>query len=225
MLDYIERSLGDSPTTSVIWLHGLGADGHDFEPIVPELGLAPAHAVRFIFPHAPQQPVTINGGMVMRAWYDIMSMEIAREIDEAGIERSSAHVGELIEQEMGRGISSENIIVAGFSQGGAVALHTALLYDKPLCGILALSTYLPLGQRIKAGANPANANIPVFMGHGTYDPIVPVQLGQRSSEHLAREGYPVEWHDYPMQHAVCMEEIQDVGAWLKQLIRKPRELT
>lgn len=217
MLDYIERTLGEEPTVSIIWLHGLGADGHDFEPIVPELGLPPNSAVRFIFPHAPQQPVTINGGMVMRSWYDILSMEIAREVDEAGIERSSAQVRELIEQEMDRGIKNENIIVAGFSQGGAIALHTALLYDKPLLGILALSTYLPLQRHVVAGANPVNASIPIFMGHGTYDPVVPVQLGQQSCEHLVGQGYGVEWHTYPMQHAVCMEEIQAVGAWLDKL--------
>lgn len=218
MLDYIERTIGEDPEISIIWLHGLGADGHDFEPIVPELGLPAGSAVRFIFPHAPQQPVTINGGMVMRSWYDILSMEIARQVDEAGIERSSAHVQELIDQEMERGVKSENIILAGFSQGGAIALHTALLYGKPLLGILALSTYLPLQRRVVAGENPVNASTPIFMAHGTHDPVVPVQLGQQSCDHLTSQGYAVEWHTYPMQHAVCLEEIQDVGAWLGKLI-------
>jgi len=218
MLEYIEHNIGENPKTSVIWLHGLGADGHDFEPIVPELGLPADNAVRFIFPHAPKQPVTINGGMVMRSWYDILSMEIARQVDEAGIERSSAHVRELIDREIARGVTSENIIVAGFSQGGAIALHTALLHDKPLLGILALSTYLPLHRRVVAGENPVNASIPIFMGHGTHDPVVPVQLGQQSCEYLINQGYAVEWRTYPMQHAVCMEEIQDVGAWLRGLI-------
>lgn len=218
MLDYIERTIGEDPEISIIWLHGLGADGHDFEPIVPELGLPAGSAVRFIFPHAPQQPVTINGGMVMRSWYDILSMEIARQVDEAGIERSSAHVQELIDQEMERGVKSENIILAGFSQGGAIALHTALLYGKPLLGILALSTYLPLQRRVVAGENPVNASTPIFMAHGTHDPVVPVQLGQQSCDHLTSQGYAVEWHTYPMQHAVCLEEIQAVGAWLGKLI-------
>lgn len=219
MLDYLERTIGDRATVSVIWLHGLGADGHDFEPIVPELNLTSGTGVRFIFPHAPQQPVTINGGMVMRSWYDILSMEIAREIDEAGIERSSEHVRVLIDNEMNRGIGSDHIMLAGFSQGGAVALHTGLLYDRPLLGILALSTYLPLRRGIVAGSNPVNASIPIFMGHGTYDPVVPVQLGQQSREYLVSQGYEVEWHTYPMQHAVNMEEIRDVGAWMNRLIK------
>lgn len=219
MLDYIEQSFGEEPAFSVIWLHGLGADGNDFAPIVPELELPSNAAVRFIFPHAPQQPVTINGGMVMRAWYDILSMEIARQVDEAGIERSSQYVRELIDHEMDRGIRNENIIVAGFSQGGAIALHTALLYDKPLLGILALSTYLPIPHRIVAGDNPTNESIPIFMGHGTYDPVVPVQLGHQSFEHLNNQGYDVEWHTYPIQHAVNMEEIRDVGAWMGRLLQ------
>lgn len=218
MLDYLQRDLGENPAFSVIWLHGLGADGHDFEPIVPELNLPPASSVRFIFPHAPEQAVTINGGMVMRSWYDILSMEIARQVDEAGIDQSAELVKKLIAQELDRGISSDHILLAGFSQGGAIALHAGLQYDKPLLGILALSTYLPLPGRILAGANTANQSIPIFMGHGTHDPVVPMQLGRQSCDHLIEQGYSVEWHSYPMQHSVNMEEIRDVGAWMTTLL-------
>lgn len=219
MLDYIEREFGEGPKFSVIWLHGLGADGHDFEPIVPDLNLPTDVSIRFIFPHAPQQPVTINGGMVMRAWYDILSMEIAREIDEAGIERSAREVRTLVEREIERGVDSGRILLAGFSQGGAIALHTGLLFDRSLLGILALSTYVPLPQRVSNHENNSNRSLPVFMGHGTHDPIVPMQLGQQSYEHLKSEGYKVEWHTYPMEHSVSMEEIRDVGLWITQLLR------
>lgn len=217
MLEYIERVLGDEPRFTVIWLHGLGADGHDFVPIVPELALPPDGHVRFIFPHAPQQPVTVNGGMVMRSWYDIRSMEIAREVDEAGVDRSAALVRELLDQEASRGIESKNIVLAGFSQGGAIALHTGLLYEKPLLGILGLSTYLPVPDRFKLGVSTANHSTPIFMGHGNFDPVVPMRLGQGSSTTLSNLGYAVEWHSYPMEHAVCLEEIRDVGAWLTGL--------
>lgn len=215
MLDYIEREFGKNPDFTVIWLHGLGADGHDFEPIVPELNLTTDAGIRFLFPHAPHQPVTINGGMVMRAWYDIMSMEIAREIDEAGIERSAEQVRVLIDQETDRGIDSTHIILAGFSQGGAVALHTGLLLDGPLLGILGLSTYVPVPAKIMGAQNPT---VPIFMGHGTHDPIVPVQLGLRSYEFLKAQGRPVQWHTYPMEHSVNMNEIRDVGSWMNGLL-------
>lgn len=218
MLEYIERDFGANPSFSVIWLHGLGADGHDFEPIVPELNLPTNIGVRFIFPHAPQQPVTINGGMVMRAWYDILSMEIAREIDEAGINRSADQVKVLLKQEIDRGIESERIILAGFSQGGAIALHTGLQLEQPLLGILALSTYIPLPQKIPTPRDNPHESSPIFMGHGTRDPIVPVQLGQQSYEYLKTHGYKVEWHAYPMEHSVSMEEIRDVGAWMTRLL-------
>lgn len=221
MLDYIERELGADPKFTVIWLHGLGADGHDFEPIVPELNLPIGLGIRFIFPHAPLQPVTINGGMVMRAWYDIRSMEIVREIDEAGIERSAAHVRALIEQEIGRGIDSEHILLAGFSQGGAIALHTGLLVGRSLMGILALSSYVPLMQTVSGQKGELNQSIPIFMGHGTHDPIVPIQLGQQSYENLTAQGYQVEWHTYPMEHSVSIEEIRDAGSWISRLMQAP----
>ena len=223
MLDYIQHDTGDNPTFSVIWLHGLGADGHDFEPIVPELMLPPNVNIRFIFPHAPLQPVTINGGMVMRAWYDILSMEIAREIDEAGIERSAAQVRKLVDREIERGIASDNIILAGFSQGGAIALHTGLAYEKPLLGILALSTYVPMPDGVTDETGQANSAVPIFMGHGTHDPVVPVQLGRQSYDYLRSRGYDVEWHTYPMQHSVNMEEIRDVGDWMTTLLENQRD--
>ena len=218
MLDYLQRDLGENPAISVIWLHGLGADGHDFAPIVPELNLPSATSIRFIFPHAPEQPVTINGGMVMRSWYDILSMEIARQVDEAGIDQSAELVKELVAQELDRGISSDHILLAGFSQGGAIALHTGLQYDKPLLGILALSTYLPVPGRILAGGNTANRMTPIFMGHGTHDPVVPMLLGRQSCDQLIEQGYSVEWHSYPMQHSVNADEIRDVGAWMTNLL-------
>jgi len=217
MLDYLQRDLGEDPEYTVIWMHGLGADGHDFEPIVPELNLSPATSVRFIFPHAPEQPVTINGGMVMRSWYDILSMEIARQVDEAGIDQSVALVKELVAQELDRGIRSDHILLAGFSQGGAIALQTGLQYDQPLLGILALSTYLPLPERILDGGYTANQSTPIFMGHGTHDPVVPMALGRQSCDSLIEQGYNVEWHSYPMQHSVNMDEIRDVGAWMMRL--------
>ena len=223
MLDYIEHTTGDNPTFSVIWLHGLGADGHDFEPIVPELMLPPKINIRFIFPHAPMQPVTINGGMVMRAWYDILSMEIAREIDEAGIERSAAQVRDLVDREIERGIASDNILLAGFSQGGAIALHTGLAYEKPLLGILALSTYVPMPDSVTGDAGQANRAVPIFMGHGTHDPVIPVQLGRQSYDYLKSRGYNVEWQTYPMQHSVNMDEIRDVSTWMSKLLENQRE--
>lgn len=219
MLEYIQRDLGENPKFSVIWLHGLGADGHDFEPIVPELGLPPDLSVRFIFPHAPQQPVTINAGMVMPAWYDILSMEIVRQIDAAGIDRSAGHVCELVRQEIDRGIDSGHILLAGFSQGGAVVLHAGLLFEQPLMGVLALSAYLPIPDRILKNQNNAARSIPIFMGHGTHDPVVPMQLGQQTHEFLSSQGYDVEWHTYPMQHSVNMDEIRDIGIWMAQLMR------
>ncbi len=223
MLDSIQHDTGDNPTFSVIWLHGLGADGHDFEPIVPELMLSPTINVRFIFPHAPFQPVTINGGMVMRSWYDILSVEIAREIDEAGIKRSTEQVRGLINQEIERGIASDNIILAGFSQGGAIALHTGLTYEKPLLGILALSTYIPIQDSVTGDAGQANSTVPIFMGHGMYDPVVPFKLGQQSYDYLRSRGYNVEWHSYPMQHAVNLDEIRDVGTWMTTLLENQRD--
>jgi phospholipase/carboxylesterase len=199
-----------SPQGSVIWLHGLGADGHDFEPIVPEL--------RFVFPHAPMRPVTINGGMTMRAWYDVLTLERGGPQDEAGIRESGRLLEMLLEREHERGIPYEKIVLAGFSQGGAIALHTGLRYSQRLAGLMALSTWLPLAdyfdEEVVRNADAQSLELPIFMAHGSFDPMLPIALGQHSHETLDKAGYKVEWHDYPMAHAVCAEEIADVRNWL-----------
>ena len=215
MLDSIELTTGEAPRSAVIWLHGLGADGHDFEPIVPELRLE--HAVRFVFPHAPVRPVTINGGMAMRAWYDILGFDRNAKEDAAGIRASAAAVTELIDREIERGIPAERIALAGFSQGGAIALHTALREPRALAGVLALSTYLPLAGTLPTERSGANAAIRIFMAHGTEDPVLPLSLGESSRRALAALGYTVDWHAYPMPHSVCLEEINAIGAWLAAL--------
>lgn len=199
---------------SVIWLHGLGADGHDFVPLVPELRLSPPAAVRFVFPHAPVRPVTLNGGLPMRAWYDIRELSTSGRQDEAGTRASAARIDALIEREIARGVASDRIVVAGFSQGGAVALHTALRYPLRLGGVLALSTYLPLHESVAREASAANRDVPILMCHGLYDPVLPLQLGEKSRDFLASLGYAVEWKPYPMQHAVSPPEIGDISGWL-----------
>ncbi|MGH7354608.1 MAG: alpha/beta hydrolase [Candidatus Rokuibacteriota bacterium] len=214
-LQAIELETGPRPAASVIWLHGLGADGHDFEPIVPELDLPPAPAVRFVFPHAPTMPVTPNGGMVMRAWYDVYGLDGPRREDEAGIRASQARVEALLAREKARGVGAARIVLAGFSQGGAVALQTALRHGERLAGVLALSTYLPLAAALPVEASPANRDVPIFMAHGAHDPVIPLDRATRSRDRLTGLGYAVEWHEYPMPHAVCGEEIADVGAWLR----------
>lgn len=216
LLEVIELETGMNPTTSVIWLHGLGADGHDFEAVVPELDL-PAIPVRFVFPHAPMQPVTINAGMVMRAWYDVSDAAIWRE-DEAGVRASQAHLDALIARERKRGISANQILLAGFSQGGAIALHTGLRHRERLAGIMALSCCLPIADKLAAEAHAANRDVPVFMGHGTEDPIVALTRAVESRELLRREGYTVDWHEYRMPHAVCAEEIRDISTWLRRVV-------
>ena len=203
---------------SIIWLHGLGADGNDFVPIVPELGLPDVAGIRFVFPHAPHRPVTINGGYVMRAWYDIVAPDMAAREDEAGIRDSAGAVQNLIEREIGGGVAPGNIVLAGFSQGGAIALHTALRFKAPLAGVLALSTYLPLANRLPDEANTANAGIPIWMGHGTADTVVPVSLAERSRDLLQQAGYDVAWHAYAMGHSVVPDEIRAIGAWLTRLL-------
>ncbi|MBX9810316.1 MAG: alpha/beta fold hydrolase [Burkholderiales bacterium] len=221
LLETIEIKTARNPTASVIWMHGLGADGNDFVPVVQELDLAQAPPIRFIFPHAPMQPVTINNGYVMRAWYDVSFGDLegkSRQSDEKGVRASQAAIGKLIEREIDRGIHSKNIVLAGFSQGGAIALQTALRYPQPLAGVIALSTYLPLADSLPQEASPANAKTPIFMAHGTYDPVVPYAMGSKSREFLEKSGYNVEWYEYPMQHSVCLEEIQDIGAWLKRVL-------
>jgi phospholipase/carboxylesterase len=214
-LESIEIETGPSPKAAIIWMHGLGADGHDFEPIVPELGMPSAPAARFVFPHAPVQAVTINGGARMRAWYDVTGD--GRQ-DAAGIRASQARVEALIARERSRGIAPGAIVLAGFSQGGAIALHTGLRHTERLGGILALSTYLPLPDTVEKEASQANRDLPIFMAHGTEDPVIPLSWAGRSRDHLASLGYAVEWHEYPMPHSVCAEEIAGVGGWLRRLL-------
>jgi len=199
---------------AVILMHGLGADGHDFETLVFELKLPPGSAIRWVFPHAPIRPVTLNGGMPMRAWFDIGGLDRRSEEDEAGIRESGEGVRALVGREKERGIPAERIVLAGFSQGGAMALHTALRETERLAGVLALSTYLPLAGTLEAEAHPANAAVPLFMAHGTADPIVPLTLGESSRNRLRSLGHEVDWHTYPMPHSVCAEEVADIREWL-----------
>lgn len=213
MSNTVEVETGANPVGSVIWLHGLGADGHDFEPIVPQLRLSHELPLRFVFPHAPVRPVTLNAGMAMRAWYDIKSLDAEGRADEEGVSASSALLDALLEREAERGIDSSKIVIAGFSQGGAIALHNALSSNRPLAGLMALSTYLPLVRAANEDFR-GDTTIPVFIGHGTMDPMVPFVAGQSAAETLGRLGYQVEWHDYPMAHGVCPEEIVDISRWL-----------
>ncbi len=217
LLPAIEIETAPNPDSSVIWLHGLGADGHDFEPVVPELGLD-GLAIRFVFPHAPTMPVTINGGMVMRAWYDVTDNAIRRE-DERGVRASQARVEALIAREAGRGIAPSRLVLAGFSQGGAVALHTAVRRAAPLAGIMALSTYLPLADRAAGEAHAASRGVPVFMAHGSGDPVIPIARAVSSRDALTALGFQVEWHQYSMPHSVSPGEIQDIGVWLRRVLR------
>src|SRR5712692_4580499 len=216
----VELETGAAPTASVIWLHGLGADGHDFVPIVPELALASAPAVRFVFPHAPYRPVTVNAGTVMRAWYDIVASNHTTHLDAAGIRASEKILHSLIQRELERGIVANRIVLAGFSQGGAVVLHTGLRFPQRLGGILALSTYLPLHDTVRAELHPANADVPVFMAHGTEDPVIPLPLGQVSYQLMKTLGLPITWHTYPMGHSVSPQEIMDIGKWLREILRE-----
>ena len=202
-------------SASVIWLHGLGADGNDFVPIVPELKLPAAPGIRFVFPHAPVRPVTLNMGMRMRAWYDIKTLTAEGRADEAGIRESVGRLDELIAAERALGIASQRIVIAGFSQGGALALHGALRHPEPLGGILALSCYLPLQALLADELAAANRQTPILMCHGQYDPVLPLALGVAACNWLRASGYRVEWKEYPMQHQVCGPEIQDVAVWLR----------
>ena len=205
-------------TATVIWLHGLGADGYDFVSIVPELQLPDTLAVRFVFPHAPHRPVTLNRGYVMRAWYDIKALALQAEEDEVGIRASEAHVRQLIEAEIKQGIAADKIVIAGFSQGGAIALQVALRYPQRLAGVLPLSTYLPLRQSLAAEASAANKSIAVLMCHGHQDTVVPLQLGERSRDLLLEQGYTIDFRHYAMPHSVCGEEVCDIGEWLQQVL-------
>ncbi len=213
-LECVVRETGPEPQHAVIWLHGLGADGHDFEPIVPHLSVASARPVRFVFPHAPVRPVTINGGMAMRAWYDILGMDIDRNQDRAGIVASVAATDRLIDEQLARGIAPQRLVVAGFSQGGAIALRCALARSEKLAGVMALSTYLLESDALEDWAGDNAREVPIFMGHGDHDPIVPVDLGQASARRLDEAGFKVEWQTWPMPHAVCAEEIAAIDRWL-----------
>jgi phospholipase/carboxylesterase len=222
LLPHITLETGDDPQHSIIWLHGLGADGEDFVPVAEEIRL-PA-AVRYIFPHAPMRPVTINGGYVMRAWYDIIAAAPLSGLgangdgfqDEAGIHASQAEIEKLIGREKQRGIAAHNIYLAGFSQGGAIVLHTGLHHEERLGGILALSTYLPLAGRLLQAAPGAARHTPIFMAHGRNDPVIPYPLGRASAQRLVESGYQVEWREYAMPHSVCTEELEDIERWLAQ---------
>ena len=216
-METVEIQTGAKPDAAVIWLHGLGADGHDFEPIVPELRLPASLAVRFIFPHAPVRPVTLNQGMRMRAWYDILQLGGGAE-DDAGVRASEVLVRNLVSEETKKGIKPGRIVLAGFSQGGAIALHTALRYSAPLAGVLALSTYLPLHATLKEEMSEANRDVPIFMAHGLHDDIIPLARAEQSRKILADAGYAVEWHTYPMAHSVCDEEIADTARFLRKLL-------
>ncbi|WP_417547978.1 alpha/beta hydrolase [Marinobacter segnicrescens] len=215
-LDYIQLDTGENPGAAVIWLHGLGASGHDFEPVVPELGLPQDASVRFIFPHAPDLPVTINGGIRMPAWYDIKSLELGRTVDKDQLMASADSVAALVEQEIERGVKPERIVIAGFSQGGAVAYELGLSYPKRLAGILALSTYFATADSVTC--SEANRDIPISVFHGTHDPMVPEALGQDSVAKLQDMGYSVEYETYPMEHAVCLEEIHAIGRFLRDVL-------
>jgi len=206
-----------STNASVIWLHGLGANGHDFSPIVPELGINQEH-LRFIFPHAPEQAVTVNNGYVMPAWYDIKSADILADEDLKGTQQSQQYLYELIEAEHHKGVAYDRIIVAGFSQGGAIALYAGLRFSQKLAGIMALSCYLPLADTTQGERANNNIETPIFMAHGLSDPIVPLQAGIQSRQQLAELDYSIAWHDYPMEHSVCPEEITDIGGWIKQVL-------
>lgn len=224
MTDLLEKITVEPPQQAdacVIWLHGLGADGHDFEALLPHLGLASDHGIRFIFPHAPIRPITINGGMAMRGWYDIIDIDLREKEDEKGIRASAAAIEALIDEQRRKGIASERTILAGFSQGGAIALHTGLRHANRLAGIMALSTYLPCKASLVHEATAINKSIPIFAAHGLNDPLLPETLGAKSAEQLKKLGYLVDYHTYPMEHSVSPDEITDISIWLKQVLAKP----
>lgn len=218
LLETIEIETGGAPDAAVIWMHGLGADGNDFVPIVDELDLPAGHDIRFVFPHAPMIPVSVNNGYVMRAWYDISFDGVDRRPDANGIRASQREIERLIARENARGIASERIVLAGFSQGGAITLQTGLRHADKLAGLMVLSSYLPLPDTLPAEAAPANASVPIFMAHGRQDQMIAIALAQRSAARLTELGYTVEWHDYLMQHSVCPQEIADIGRWLGKVL-------
>jgi len=217
-LELIELETGPKPAGTVIWLHGLGADGHDFEPIVPELVRPGERALRFVFPHAPVRPVTLNGGFAMRAWYDIIGLDRRSAEDEPGIRGSDTALRALIRRENERGMATERIALAGFSQGGAMSLYTGTRYPEKLAGIMGLSCYMLLASRFATERVAANQTTPIFLAHGTQDPVVDARLGETSRRLLEETGYPVEWHTYVMPHSVCPEEVADIAAWLRRVL-------
>ncbi len=218
LLDTIEINPPTPPRACMIWLHGLGADGHDFEPLIPELGLVRERALRVVLPHAPYRPVTLNGGQVMRAWYDIKIPDLLQAEDAQGIRESERQLQALIEQEIGNGIAAEHIVLVGFSQGSAIALQAGLRYPQRLAGILALSGYLPLAATLATERAAANAAVPILMAHGLNDPVVPLGLAEQSRDRLRGLGYAVDWRSYPMAHAVCPAEIADIRGWLVKYV-------
>lgn len=218
LLDAIEVETAPNPTVAIIWMHGLGADGNDFVPIVRELDLAGCPGIRFVFPHAPTMPVTINGGYVMRAWYDILGTDLSRREDEAGLRRSQAAVEKLIDREKARGIPASRIILAGFSQGCAMTIQTGLRHPERLAGLLCLSGYVPLHTTVEAERHGANHDTPIFLAHGIGDPVIPFQRAQQSRDLLLAMGYNVDWHEYMMPHSVCAQELDDISAWLKSVL-------
>ncbi len=218
MLDTIEVETATKPNAAVIWLHGLGADGHDFEPIVPEIVRRGERAWRFVFPHAPVRPVTINGGMSMRAWYDLKGVDRRAAEDVTGFRDTYAQIEQLIARESGRGIPTNHIVLAGFSQGGAVSLYTAPRFPEKLAGVMALSCYLPMESSFAAQRTAANDATPIFMAHGQGDNVLPMDLGVKSRDFLKTQGYAVEWHDYPMPHAVCAAEVADIRDFLFRVL-------
>ncbi len=223
-LPHVEVTTGQRVDAAVIWLHGLGADGHDFEPVVSELALPPSLGLRFLFPHAPVRPVTLNAGMAMRAWYDLYSLTAGGPEDEPGIRRAAHEIECLIGHEISRGIDSRRIVLAGFSQGGALALYTALRHPRPLAGVMGLSCYLPLRARLEAERSAQNTGIPVFLAHGTQDEVLAYAYGLHARDELLRLGYRVQWHSYPMGHQVCDQELRDIGQWLiRRLGRDPAQ--
>jgi phospholipase/carboxylesterase len=215
-LDCVVQETGPDPEYAVIWLHGLGADGHDFAPIVPHLRAASSRSVRFVFPHAPVRPVTVNGGMSMRAWYDILGMSIDRNQDLDGILASVAAVDRLIDAQIESGIPADRIVLAGFSQGGAIALRAGLARREPLAGVMALSCYLLQADSLETWSHTSASSVPIYMGHGNQDPVVPIALGEQAADRLKSAGFQVSWHSYPMPHSVSPEQIQDIDQWLAE---------
>ncbi|HJW52921.1 MAG TPA: alpha/beta fold hydrolase [Burkholderiaceae bacterium] len=218
LLQAVELQTSPAPSASIIWLHGLGADGYDFVPLVRQLELLQSPAARYVFPHAPTRPVTINRGYVMRAWYDILGTDLVQREDEQGIETSSRQVEALITREVERGMPRARIVLAGFSQGGAITLHTGLRQREPLAGLLALSTYLPLAERFDAERDPASVSVPIFMAHGRVDPVIPLARAVSSRDRLRAAGYQVEWHEYEMPHSLCEEEVRQIAEFLRRVL-------